>query len=697
MKYRPDIDGLRAIAVLAVMLYHLNGSWLPGGFIGVDVFFVISGFVVTGSLVSSKNLNAGAFIIEFYARRLARIIPALVSMLVVISILFTLFVPQAWLSLFSEKTALAAFFGLSNWVMQQNTDTYFAPRSEFNPFTHTWSLGVEEQFYVVFPVLCLIWLRVRQNRPKFSPLILTVVTALGLASLAGCIWATTTKPNAAFYSIAFRFWELVSGALLFQLSERIVRRDFPGGVFLKWIPALGITLVGVGLIYADAKHFPYPWALCAVAGTLMLIGGVSASPNPVRHMLASKMLVWTGKRSYALYLWHWPIYVLLRWTTGIETPETRIFAVAASFLLTWASYRYIEMPLRHNAALRQRKPILQILFFLMIIVGGLLIAKTAFKYRARISMSTVSRNAADWYPDKIRAYEDKRLCNVSKMRENFPSGSKQVYQASDCITTPPTRKLFVLGDSHATAYIPMFDQISAETGLGVTIYADAGCPFLDFKSSMTENQSQPCIEYWRSAVRDILATAKKGDIMFLPSLRMWRFSDQWGEFDIRHVEQLALGEEAYQRTARAQQEAIDWLQPFAEKGLQIVFEAPKPLFKSPPFRCSDSFNADNPICKHGFDMPRDQLEKLRASVISSMNHIKINVRGIQIWDPFPLLCPSETCHSIRDGKPLFFDADHISGYGNAFLYPHFKDAIIDLLEKNDDRGSGLNRQSDVSK
>ena len=695
MKYRPDIDGLRAIAVLSVMLYHLVGSWLPGGFIGVDVFFVISGFVVTGSLVSSQSLKAGTFITAFYARRLARIIPALITMLVLTSILFIFFVPKAWLSFISEKTALAAFLGLSNWVMQQNTETYFAPRSEYNPFTHTWSLGVEEQFYVIFPLLCLLWLRARKNRPSFSPLVLAFIACLGLGSLAGCIWATSAQPNAAFYSIAFRFWELVAGALLFQLSEKITVRNFRGATFLKIIPALGLALLGVCLIFADPKHFPYPWAICAVAGTLMLIGGIHASTNPVRAMLASPILVWTGKRSYSLYLWHWPVYVLLRWTVGIEAPEMQALAVATSFLIACASYRYIEMPLRHNVFLRKGSAILQIGFFLLVIIVGLLAAKTAFKYREQISLSTVNRNVANWYPEIIRAYNDKRVCTIINQLKEFPGGNKHIYQASDCTIPLAPHKLFVLGDSHATAYNPMFEQFSAETGSSVTVYADAGCPFLDLRSPMSEKNWAPkCVGNWQAATRDLLARAGKGDILFLPTLRMFRFGDQWAYFehiDVAHMDQMAFGQAAMESAKRAQKEAMVWLRPFSEKGVKIVFEAPKPIFKSPPFRCADSFNANNPICKHGQEMPRRYLEKLRAPVIASMNAISTILPDTQIWDPFPLLCKDEVCKTFDDNMPLFFDADHISGYSNTLLYPHFKNTIINLMGKNSEQASDLRR------
>ena len=162
--YRADIDGLRAVAVLSVMLYHLSAHWLPGGFVGVDIFFVISGFVVSASLTHAPSDRFHRFVAFFYARRLLRIGPALVLVLLTSVLAASLFIPRAWLSEFNERTALYAFFGLSNWVLQTNADTYFAPRAEFKPYTHTWSLGVEEQFYLAFPFLFFAWVKLRDSK-----------------------------------------------------------------------------------------------------------------------------------------------------------------------------------------------------------------------------------------------------------------------------------------------------------------------------------------------------------------------------------------------------------------------------------------------------------------------------------------------------------------------------------------------------
>jgi peptidoglycan/LPS O-acetylase OafA/YrhL len=210
---------------------------------------------VCASLADSKKHTFGGFITEFYARRLARIIPALVLMLVTASTLSTLFIPSAWLNRFSDGTALYAFFGLSNWQMAHNTDTYFGPTAEFNPYMHTWSLGLEEQFYVIFPLLCFLWVRSRHRRSRRTFMAAGILALIGTVSLAACAWATRHQPVAAFYSIWFRFWELGAGALLYELTAG--EPSYSGGRLraglAKFGPWLGLAAIATG--YSLRNHF----------------------------------------------------------------------------------------------------------------------------------------------------------------------------------------------------------------------------------------------------------------------------------------------------------------------------------------------------------------------------------------------------------------------------------------------------------
>ncbi len=206
------IDGLRALAVLAVVVFHTNATWLPGGFTGVDLFFVVSGFVISQSLASRAQASLGAMLLDFYRRRVLRLLPALLVMLMATFVLSALFIPRAWRNEQFDQTGWAALVGFSNIVLAGQQDDYFSPGAELNPFLHTWTLGVEEQFYLVFPLLFFVWLRGRERWPGARWLL----PALTMLSLAWAGWQARSAPASAFYLLPARFWELAAGALLYQ-------------------------------------------------------------------------------------------------------------------------------------------------------------------------------------------------------------------------------------------------------------------------------------------------------------------------------------------------------------------------------------------------------------------------------------------------------------------------------------------------
>ena len=681
--YRADIDGLRAIAVLSVILYHLNFHWLTGGFVGVDVFFVISGFVVTGSLTASRATSALSFIGEFYARRLARIMPVLVVVLCITALLSTFFIPHAWLSRFSESTALFAFFGLSNWVMQNNNDTYFAPLAEFNPYTHTWSLGVEEQFYLVAPLIIYLWLRTRRasHASRLQHVFLIMLFMLCVASFAGCFYTTSTHPTDAFYFFGFRFWELGLGALLYLVTLERTPSPAPVARALYGIlPWLGALLIGLACVLAKANQFPWPWALPAVLGSMFVIGGVQAtkSATPVRSLLALSPMVWIGKRSYSIYLWHWPIYVLLRWTIGIHTLSVQIAAVAASFVMAMISYRYVETPLRHHVVMERWQPSYRISFFILLTGLGWCSTQLLFNNYYSYSLSTVSRHANDWYVGARMPYVNRaeRPCEVDQQTYDIGGGFESRYIPHNCRNCSPFGNMFVLGDSHATAYLPMFDQLSAETGLTISVYTMAGCSYIHLFSPMSLC-SPACDKFTHTVVQRVLESANEGDLIFLPNLRIYRYGNQWVNSG-QDVFQTMYNSESLQLREAAIDEAMQLIRPFVDKKLHVIFEAPKPIFQAAPFRCSDWFNRNNPFCIGNNQQPRSKLEQLREPILAGMSRLVQLLPDVSVWDPFPVLCPGNICSAMKDGRPLFFDGDHLSAYGNIILYPSFK-AYIDAL------------------
>lgn len=669
--YRPDIDGLRAIAVLSVMAYHLHANWLPGGFVGVDVFFVISGFVVSASLTKINAKSLLGFVSEFYARRLARIVPALVWVLLVSSLLATALIPNAWLSHTSQDTGKAAYLGMSNWVLQRNTDVYFSPRSEFNPYTHAWSLGVEEQFYLLAPLLLFLW----QRKPWIGRWLLLILT---VASMVACMWASLHMPAAAFYFVGFRFWELGVGVLLYIFTLNNEPNSWR--THATWMAWLGLGLLAVAFVWADPAGFPLPWAVLPVLGAALLIGGAQVQPqDAVRSKLAAKWLVWLGQRSYSLYLWHWPVYVLMRWTIGLEALWQYILALALTAALAYVSYRYVEYPLRYPLKLARRPMWVRIGYFIWLPIAGYIVSDHVFKHPERYSLSIVSRHADEWYAKgRMPATpEQDRVCEVDVSIVPLAGGEVTRFTPRACkMISPPEKQLFVLGDSHAGHLAPSFERLSAETGISIRSYAFAGCSFLDLKTPMSEVYHEPaCLAFNRTASIEVMQMGRKRDVVLLSSLRMQRYGDQWASFHIADMYETMHGTQAQRKRQAATEDAKYWLRPFSEKGLRVVFVQPTPIFKAPAFRCSDVFNKMNPICVGHNQQDKVALEGLRQPIVAQMREVARVMPNVSTWDPFPYLCPGAVCYTSKNGQPLFFDGDHLSMHGNRVVYPALRQMV----------------------
>ena len=341
--YRPEIDGLRAFAVVAVIINHFNKDILPGGYLGVDVFFIISGFVITSSLYQRPSKNFKDFIYGFYERRIKRLVPALSVFVLITSISICLFNPNPILSL---KTGITSLFGLSNIYLLKQSADYFAQSTELNVFTHTWSLGVEEQFYILFPFL--IWFSGfgRQTKNGARNLFL-IVGALTVASLIGFFYLYPINQSAAYYLMPTRFWEMASGCCLFialQKNKYIEQ-------LLEKVPPLLILILIVGAMYIPMS-FAAISTLAVVFLSAVLIASLKEGTK-VFTFFVHKKVVYIGLISYSLYLWHWAILSISRWTIGIHWWSVP-FQLAIILGFAICSYRYIEIPLRKGIWFEKR-------------------------------------------------------------------------------------------------------------------------------------------------------------------------------------------------------------------------------------------------------------------------------------------------------------------------------------------------------
>ncbi|MFT2090971.1 acyltransferase family protein [Paraglaciecola sp. 2405UD69-4] len=642
------IDGLRALAVLSVILYHLDPALLPGGFTGVDVFFVISGYVVAKSLNSRKGQPFSAFIIDFYKRRILRIYPALLACIVLTSIIVVLFIPKFYVSRTIEETALAAFFGVSNFILAFNTDSYFSPSAEFNPFIHTWSLGVEEQFYLIFPFLFYLWTK---GTLKYS------LHFLFLLSFAFCYYHTTTNGNHAYYLISSRFWELAAGAILFK--AHLTGWRSPILLSTAHLTIIGLISILISLVFADKSHFPFPWAIFSVLGTCFLIHAIVNSHNESQKMLnifKSSYAVHFGKLSYSLYLWHWPTYALFRWTVGLESLIEITFALVTTYVLSFISFYTLESKFPHFTFIKE-------LSSKNILFGGLAIIFTCF------FLSNKGFDSQPWRSLSNTANQD-----IWSPYTGMPTPELNLELSG--------RTLYVLGDSHAGAYEKMLAQLSKETGLEVKVYSKGGCGVSNLKTPVlvTENPCYKKITKWLKTITD---EATNQDIIFLATLKMYRLANQASihPSDPQTIIDLQFSSESKVNRKLALAETLTLLENLSSKTPMIVLDAPKPVFNYINFRCADWYTQSNPICSKGNNESRLFFENFKKPTFESLTIIKNRLSNVTIWDPTQILCTDETCSSYDGNLPLYFDGDHLSGHGNRLLYPSFKQHILNLVDQ----------------
>jgi peptidoglycan/LPS O-acetylase OafA/YrhL len=333
LKYRPEIDGLRAIAVLSVFLFHLNHQWLPGGFVGVDIFFVISGYLITSLLYI--DFNAGKFSLSrFYQRRIARIFPALFTVALV-TIVGAAFIYSPLDFARAGSSLIAAVLSVANikYAFQGN---YFTASPDAQPYLHYWSLSVEEQFYMLFPLI--LYLIFRYGRRYLT----AFLAAVGIASLIVCVVFTHMKPVWAFYLLPTRAWELCSGSILATLP--FPERNERTFSLLSWAPVVGLFLIGssLGLLH-EGSDFPGWKAIIPVVGAAAIILPAPQRCDAVHKLLSHPMMVQIGKMSYSLYLWHWPVFSLIDYRFYLLPEGSRLLLkVSLSVVLTIFTFYLVE-------------------------------------------------------------------------------------------------------------------------------------------------------------------------------------------------------------------------------------------------------------------------------------------------------------------------------------------------------------------
>lgn len=429
LPYRPEIDGLRAVAVISVFIFHLNHQWLPGGFLGVDVFFVISGFLIT-SLLLNDHENAGVSLSRFYQRRIARIFPAFFTVALATIVGASLVYSSQDFAVAGSGLA-AAILSVANLRLMLWGD-YFAMSSDAEPFLHYWSLSVEEQFYVLFPLL--LWLLLKHARIH-ARLLLSI---LCLGAFLSCILMTRWKPTWSFYLLPTRAWELLAGCIL---SMAVQRWNTPSeAAWRKWSMAVGLIAIAFSLcIVHEGMPLPGWWSLLPVCGTVFALIPSSNSIENVRRLLAAWPVVLIGRMSYSLYLWHWPVFSLVDYGMYMYPEVVRLATkITTSCACAAVSYWIIENPARQflNQPKNRQLAYLSLLCALVVCFPlGVLIRK------------------GNYYNVKARDVSDGGLVFASRTA---------------------TSSVVLMGDSHASMYGKLLKDICESLNYKLIVISAAG-------------------------------------------------------------------------------------------------------------------------------------------------------------------------------------------------------------------------------
>ncbi|MDC0165895.1 acyltransferase [Synechococcus sp. AH-558-M21] len=628
------MDGLRAFAVVAVIINHFNKDILPGGYLGVDIFFVISGYVITSSLFERPSKDFKDFISGFYERRIKRLVPTL-SVFVLISCLLTAFfiTPHVGtLNIANLRTGISSLFGMSNLYLYKQATDYFGASSELNVFTHTWSLGVEEQFYILFPFL--IWFSGfgRQTKNGARNLFL-IVGALTIASLVGFLYLYPTNQPAAYFLMPSRFWEMAAGCLIFIGFQKRASVE----QLLEKVPPLLLMALIVGVMYLPIS-LAATSTIAVVALSSILIASLKKQ-TAAFNIFTHPRVVYIGLISYSLYLWHWGVLSISRWTIGIHWWSVP-FQVALMLGLAIASYRWIETPLRKGNWFGKR-------WKTLVVGGGILVI---------ISGSLVALGK----PLKGKLYLG-RLPNL--------------HNASEMPCEPEYRILFV-GDSHASQYeqakYSFCQKVSVESlSVGGTPY-----PIVNYTNN-TSGRTKT-----RNAVSNIrmmklintakLPESKKGVVVVSIRAPLY-FYDLTGsyKFDIPgHFD------DANNTFLSQQQAQKEWLESLGQwigdnHLVNFILLSPTPDFEMlyPQEVCSGEWFQNNNGKKHCSSTISTSEARMRHGEFSiGLQRISSMHSNAYFFDGFSAICPQESLNtaecSTHDGSVrLYMDDNHLNIYG----------------------------------
>ena len=632
LSYRADIDGLRAIAVLAVIASHLPEKFLPSGFLGVDVFFAISGFVVTASLLNQRRTKLSQLYVGFLARRIKRLMPALTLCVAVTGFVVLATDPFPRHSI---QTGLAALFGFANIVLFFFELDYFSPSSIFNAFTHTWSLGVEEQFYVVFPMFAwLFYFRLQSN--SFKPLARAMVLG-GLVSVALFAWLYEDHQAAAFFLMPTRIWELGVGALVFLASRRMQSARLQE--ILGRLSPFALVALIVCFFAPESYAMPATLAAVGLAGLLL----ATDDRSPAARVLTLPPVTYIGRISYALYLWHWPIIALGPIVLATAWRSSAVYVVATA-IGAIISFHWVEKPLRYRTWTTRRIRDIGLGLAGNFVLGSVLL------FAMVGTDATSGSSMAELHPPSYLPVIPSGKSHVLTCVLDGGSRTFKPDTVRNCTVPPkpgsgmPT--IWAMGDSHAGHMQGMLYELNGKLGVGVHLVETPGWSF-PFEPA---KEFAPRKEVFSRISREF----KPGDIVLVSRLYISRALPHtvievrpW----IYNVSRLA--------------------EELARKGVNLVVTGPPPIF---PYKDIRECSLDE---RESCRLERAAFAPLVDQVMELLTELETSNGNVAIFNIFDSVCPAneEFCYPDNGRSFLYRDKDHFNSLGSKLLAEPFVDML----------------------
>lgn len=651
INYRRDIDGLRAIAVLFVLGFHLFPKYFPGGFIGVDIFFVISGFLITTIVIDEYEKDKFS-ILNFYSRRVKRIFPALLIVLVSCLVI-------GWFTLLSEEYSQLNkhIFGgasfISNILFWQESG-YFDKAADTKPLLHLWSLGIEEQFYIIWPlILWIVW----RLRLKVLPLLV----ALGLCSFVLNVYKVGSDPTTVFYLPITRFWELCfGGCLAIYILNKKEQASAPPArlmiILLEASAAIGLALIFYGLFFlSDKNQFPGYFALIPVVGSLLLISSGKHS-QVSKFFFNRKVLIWIGLISFPLYLWHWPIYSFVR-ILNSQSPSNImcIGILLGSILLAYLTYRFIEKPVRSSSSSAVIMGALILGMIALILIGYAGYIQNGYIFREVVKINTDPSLGFDGgIPSFVNS------CNQLAGPDGSDQNGKSLFTCFVDGRSPPRYAL--VGDSKAGALIPGLFRTSSQNNTWIFFGSSEAKPLVPVLGGnpIYEGYSKKSVNRVLEILRGM--TGIETVVVGVSTRALFRLENDYSIEDLPSSKNYKSARDGFEQ----------FIQKLLEQNKKVMILIDNPTLPHP----EDCLHRKTSI--HLLERYIGGVNKKCTITIEEQLRLSKQYRElidylekkypnqIESFDTLKFLCDSESgnCPSIQNGRPLYGVSDHISDFSS---------------------------------